>query len=75
MTRAVNVHKENLCLHGEHQLLFEHQIFVRHLIGTGHHSRHWDTVVNRADETPALTETPKGREENQKEKMKENTFK
>lgn len=62
----VNTHKESLWLHGEHRL------FIKHLIGTGHCSRHWDTVINMAGKTITFTE-PAG-ERDDKEKIKENTF-
>ena len=40
---------------------------IKHLPGTGHFSRRGDTVVNRADKTPALTEPGGGREDTKKE--------
>lgn len=67
MTCPVNSYKDNLWLLQEHQLLIQ-QIFIKCLIGTGHCSRHWDTVVNTADKTPVLREPTRGREDNTKEK-------
>ena len=69
-TSLVNTHKESLWLHGEHQL------FIKHLIGTGHCSSHWDTVINMADKTITCIEPAGERDDDKKkrEKIKQNIF-